>query len=87
MNAEQKPDTWTIDDVIEDQERQGKIVPPFTPDERALALCVAEAWYFYEQLTELPARAPHGSRAHFALFAGVHRVNQRRSSTSPATSD
>jgi hypothetical protein len=31
------PDPWTMDQLIADLERRGKIAPPFAPDERSLA--------------------------------------------------
>jgi hypothetical protein len=36
--------TWTFDELITAFERSGLIKSPFTTDERALALSVAEAW-------------------------------------------
>jgi hypothetical protein len=78
-----KPETatqqsWTVDALIAWQESQGKITPPFTDLERSLAHAAAEAYYFWIEMTELPASAPRDSAAFGAMFMGIHRVQQRR---------
>jgi hypothetical protein len=65
---------WTIDERIDAKERTGQIEPPFTPDERALARAVAEAFYFFHCLTELPGRCPDGSNAACIMDMGISRV-------------
>src|SRR5688572_18830229 len=72
------PQGWSMNTLIDWMEHKGKIDPPFTPDERALAAAAAEAYYFWAELTELPARAPWNSAAWGAMFLGIHRVRKRR---------
>jgi hypothetical protein len=59
--------TLTFDDVMARMERRGKINPSLTDDERRLAHTVAEAFYFYSDLEELPAEAPWDSGAVIAM--------------------
>jgi hypothetical protein len=72
------PRGWTVEEVIAWEEREGKITPPFSTDERSLAHAVAAAWYFCSNLTELPARAPRESSAFSAMVMEIHRVQKRR---------
>jgi hypothetical protein len=78
---------WSLNELIEHLEATGEIMPPFSADERLLAERLASAWFFYYELTELPARAPYGSPAGGAFFFGIHRVQRLRNEppTSPAT--
>jgi hypothetical protein len=69
-----RADTWTVDERIGAKERAGQIAPPFTPDERALARAVAEAFYFFHCLTELPGLARVGTPAAFIMDMGISRV-------------
>jgi hypothetical protein len=62
---------WTIDQGIEDQQRQGKMAPPFTTTDRDLALGVAEARYGSEELTETCPRAAWESRPSGPMYRGV----------------
>jgi hypothetical protein len=70
--------SWTVDALIAWQESTGKITPRFTPDERSLAAAVAAAYYFWIEMTELPARATCDSASFGAMWMGVRRVNKRR---------
>jgi hypothetical protein len=87
--------TWTIDERIDAWERQGIISPPFTPDERALARALIEAWYFVAKIEERPARTEENSDGGcWDIDFGVARLLNRRDettsprpATSPATQD
>jgi hypothetical protein len=72
-----------MDERITDKERTGQIAPPFSPHERALARAVAEAFYFFHRLTEMPARAADGSEAAFILEMGISRVLLARKGLKP----
>jgi hypothetical protein len=72
------PRGWTVEELIAWEEREGKITPHFSADERNLAHAAAAAWYFWSNLTELPARAPRESSAFGAMVIGIHRVQERR---------
>jgi hypothetical protein len=66
--------TWSMEERITVLERRGQIAPPFSPDERALARAVAEAFHFAFYLTELPGRCSDGSNAACMIDMGVGRV-------------
>jgi hypothetical protein len=70
--------TWTLDALVDACEAKHIIDPPFSLDERALALSVAAAWHFALTLQELPGRCPDGSAAHGALLWGCSMITQRR---------
>ena len=70
--------TWTVEELIAWEECEGEISPPFSADERALAAAVAAAYYFWAELTELPARAPCDTAEWGAMWLGIHRVKKRR---------
>jgi hypothetical protein len=74
---------WSFDERFDEWERAGVIQPPFTPDERALARAVAEAWYFADNLTEMPARCSDGSQTLLSIDMGIMRVKQKREGRLP----
>jgi hypothetical protein len=72
------PHAWTMDSMIEWYLTRHPDIPPFSPDERMLALCVAQAWYFAHFLEELRGRSPHDSPEWGALWWGLWKVLDRR---------
>ena len=83
---------WSLDELINWLRAKGDFTTPLSPDERALCLAVAEAWYFANYLQELPARA-HGrdSREFLAFWWGTWKLRIKRGDmpdpvpTSPGT--
>jgi hypothetical protein len=75
--------SWSLDELIADYERMGRITSPFTADERGLALSVAQAyaWAFWQEV--LPGRCSDQSEAHFALSWGVWKVCEKRGDWAP----
>jgi hypothetical protein len=76
--ADATPQVWTVDELIDSQELQGMITPPFSADERSLAHAVAAAYFFWAELTEMSACAPRASVAFGAMCIGIRRVKERR---------
>jgi hypothetical protein len=69
----------TFESLMQRKETNGEIVPPFTPDEVALALSIARAHYYAHTLCEdLPARAILGDNASFAWWHALNLVCKRR---------
>jgi hypothetical protein len=67
------------------RERRGKIAPPCTANEKALALAVARAHYFAHTMQEdLPEQAGMTSDAGIAWWWGMSKVCQRRAGRWPA---
>jgi len=81
--TEPPPHTWTLDTVITDYERIGRITAPFTPDERAFALSIAEAWMWAMCQQELPGRCSDLSEGHYAWLWGIWKVCEKRGDWTP----
>jgi hypothetical protein len=83
------PRTWTVDERIDANERQGFIVKPFTLKERELARNIAAAWHFVWNQQELPSRCLEDSTEMGSIDMGIMRVRQIRGDvgrrTSPGT--
>jgi len=76
----------TPDDMITAYERKGIIKSPFSGDERALAMRIAEAWAYAYYQKELPGgRWPHDSEAWCAWHWGIIQVCKRRGDWSPTS--
>jgi hypothetical protein len=72
----------TFETMLQWKESHGEIAPPFTADEKALALAVARAHYYAHTLQEdLPEQAGMTSDAGFAWWWGMSKVCQRRAQT------
>jgi hypothetical protein len=72
------PRTWSLDQMVDNMERRGRILQPFTPDERATAHALAAAWHFWMYAQDLPGRCLQDSREWGSLMMGIIRMRQLR---------